>query len=126
MAKPKRTFADLKAGYARYNPAEEGYGDPESWKGAFQERMGIAEAQEVLGTKGPRAVLGVSTTATWTDIAKAYRKKLFEVHPDRIATSGLTLEEATRRLKEVNAAYALLAKEFGKLGEDGESVLIHR
>lgn len=110
----KKTFADIAAARKRYDPSVDGYGNPDSWKAAFQERMGIEEAQRVVGTRGPRKILGVAMDATWAEIVKAYRTKMLECHPDRIATSGLTPEEAHKRTKDLNAAYAVLAKEFGK------------
>ena len=84
----RKTFADIAAARKHYNPDQEGYGNPEEWTAAFRERMGIEEAQEVLGTKGPRAVLGVLATATWGEIVKAFRRKVMETHPDRIAASA--------------------------------------
>lgn len=110
----RKTFADIAAARRRYDPTVDGYGNPDQWKAAFHERMGIEEAQRVVGTRGPRQILGVSATATWDDIVKAYRKRMLEVHPDRIASTGLSPAEALRLTKDVNAAFAVLAKEFGK------------
>jgi hypothetical protein len=112
--KAKRSFQDLFAKYETYNPEVEGFGNPEQWKAAFQDRMNLGEARETLRGKGPRGILGVSATATWEEIAKAFKKRIIEVHPDRCKVTGLTVEEATRLSKEVVAAYSILADEFGK------------
>lgn len=114
MAKPKRSFADIKASYKTYDPKVEGFGNPDDWREAFKERMGLEEAQRVVGSKKPRDILNLGVACTWEEVVKAYRKKMLEVHPDRRVNSGLTEEEATKKTKEVNAAFAVLAKEFGK------------
>lgn len=114
MAKPKRTFADIKASYKTYNPSVEGFGTPDDWRGAFKARMGLEEAQRVVGSKRARDILGLGIACLWAEVVKAYRKRIIEVHPDRIAISGISLDEATRLTKEVNAAFAILAAEFGK------------
>jgi DnaJ-domain-containing protein 1 len=99
-----------------YDPDTEGFGHPDQWKAAFNERMGFEEAQRVVRaqSRSPRQILGVGLAATWAEIGKAYRKKVVECHPDRIATTGMTAEEAHEALKRVNAAYSVLAREFGK------------
>ena len=112
--KPKRSFADLLSSYKTYDPELEGYGDPKQWREAFRARMGLEEAQEFLGAKSPREILGVLLTATWAEISRAFKKKIIEVHPDRCAVTGLSQEEAHRLSKEVVAAYSILAEEFGK------------
>jgi len=112
--KPKRGFKELFASYKTYDPETEGFGSKEEWKSAFQERMGLKEARETLRDRSPRAILGVSASATWAEITKAFRKRVLEVHPDRCKTTGLSQEEAHLRSKEVVAAYSILAEEFGK------------
>ena len=99
-----------------YNPALEGFGSPDEWSDAFQERMGFREAQEVLSGQGqtPRGILSVSASAQWPEIKTAYRAKILANHPDRIKLSGLTLEAAVAACKAINAAYAVLAREFGQ------------
>lgn len=109
----RKTFAQMAAERPKYD-ASEGFGDPEQWKDAFRERMGLEEAQRVVGGKGARAVFGLPVVCTWAEVQKAYRKRMIEVHPDRIAFSGLSLAEATQKTREANAAFAILAAEFGK------------
>jgi DnaJ-domain-containing protein 1 len=114
MAKPRKTFAEMAAERPKYDPNVEGYGDPDEWRGAFKQRMGLEEAQKVVGSRSARLILGLGIACSWEDVVKAYRRKMLEVHPDRRATSGLSEFEATQKTKEVNAAFSLLAKEFGK------------
>lgn len=116
VAKPKRSFADIDAARKRYNPEVEGYGSPQQWTGAFYERMGVKEAESILygSAATPRSILGVGVEATWREIATAYRQKAMQTHPDRIAVTGMALDEATEAFKVVSAAYALLCREFGK------------
>lgn len=110
--KPKKTFADIAASRRRYNPEVEGYGSPTQWQEAFRVRMDLEEARQVVGDRTPRGILGVGPTATLAEIKQAFRKLIVAFHPDRIATSGLSIAEATRRTREVNAAYAVLVAEF--------------
>ena len=100
----------------RYDPVAEGYGSPHEWTSAFYERMGFEEASRVVSgqNKSPRRILGVGAQATWPDIVKAYRTLMVANHPDRIATTGLSHEAAMEACKTINAAYAVLAREFGK------------
>jgi DnaJ-domain-containing protein 1 len=111
-----RSFADIDARRPRYNPAVEGYGNPHEWTGAFYHRMGFDEAVKVLHGKksSPRQILGVTLQASWSEITSSYRKLAMQVHPDRIAITGMSLEAATEAFKEIGAAYAVLAREFGK------------
>jgi len=111
----------------RYNPDVEGYGDASQWTGAFYERMGVKEAEQVLYGKNlsPREILGLKevryrhkTAAEreieWRGIVKAYRAKALANHPDRAAMNGMSTDAATEAFKIISAAYAKLCEEFGK------------
>jgi len=113
--KKKRTFADIDAARKRYNPEAEGYGSTGEWRDAFRERMGFDEAQQVINGQGktPRQILGVDLAATWNEIKSAYRKLVLEFHPDRVKEEVAKIK-AEETLKRINAAYAVLAHEFGK------------
>lgn len=52
----------------------------------------------------PYSVLGVSSSATDAEVKAAYRKLVKKYHPDRYTDSRLK-EEASEKLKEINAAY---------------------
>lgn len=52
-------------------------------------------------------VLGLHDAATIFDVQKAYRAKMAEYHPDRVAHLGIKLREvAEAECKRINAAYA--------------------
>ena len=53
------------------------------------------------------AVLGVSRQASAEEIKKAYRKLAFQYHPDRNPDNPV----AEEKLKNINAAYAVLGDE---------------
>ena len=116
MTKPRKSFKDIIAGYKRYDPAVDGFGSPEDWNSAFFERMGFEEAQRVVSqqNKSPRQILGLGQHATWPDIVKAYRSKITASHPDRIASTGMKYEDAVKASKQINAAFSMLAVEFGR------------
>jgi|SRR5271166_6130289 len=113
--KPKKTFADIDAGRKRYSPEAEGYGDASEWRDAFRERMGFEEAERVIHGQNqtPRQILGVGKNTTWPEIKSAYRKLVLEFHPDRVVGEVAKIK-AEETLKKINAAFAVLAHEFGK------------
>ena len=54
----------------------------------------------------PFSVLGVKPDANSDELQQAYRQKMHEYHPDRVATLGEELQElANRKSKEINSAY---------------------
>ncbi len=56
-------------------------------------------------------LLGLGATASADEIKKAYRRKVKELHPDRLQAQGLPeamLKQATERMAEINAAYERL------------------
>ncbi|QIL21375.1 J domain-containing protein [Thermomonas sp. HDW16] len=51
-------------------------------------------------------VLGVSEWASDEDVAAAYREKIGQYHPDKVATMGPEIRElAERKARQVNEAY---------------------
>lgn len=102
MSEKKKDFMGVYK--KRYNPAKEGYGNPDQWKAAFDARMGLDEAKETLGDKDPYAILGLKSIVTWDEIKSAYRKLAMKYHPDRNPGD----KDAATKFKEVQAAYELL------------------
>lgn len=101
--KPKKPFL---SGYKKYNPAEEGFGNPDQWRGAFFDRLGFEKAVEVLGSDDPLVVFGLQRDASWADVLVAYRRLAREHHPDLGGT-----KEA---MQKVNAAFEVLERRYGK------------
>jgi hypothetical protein len=108
MAK-KKGFLD---GYKTYNPKTEGYGNEREWRQTFAARMGFDEAQEILRgvkDKTPLGILGLSGKPAWNEIRSAYRKMARQFHPDVYKEA-----DATQRMQEINAAYVVLERQYGK------------
>ncbi|MBK6427768.1 MAG: DnaJ domain-containing protein [Blastocatellia bacterium] len=60
-------------------------------------------------TLEPHEVLGVTATASRSDIANAYRELAQLYHPDKVATLAPEFQDlADQRMKEINAAYRVL------------------
>jgi DnaJ-domain-containing protein 1 len=99
----KKGFLD---GYKTYN-SQDGFGNPSDWRRRFRERMGYKEARDYLSQRAmtPFDVLKVPESSTWEEIKSAFRKLIFEHHPDR----GGSKEKA----QEIIAAYSILEKEYG-------------
>lgn len=63
------------------------------------------------------AALGLSVTASWSEVQAAYRDACLKFHPDRASAQGVPthfLELATRRFKEVTEAYQKLKDQMNR------------
>jgi hypothetical protein len=61
----------------------------------------------------PFTVLGVSRNATFEEIKRAYRTKMREYHPDKVASLGAELREvAERKAKQINEAFETLSQQY--------------
>ena len=70
-----------------------------------------SQRQEAPSRAQDLALLGLPPNASDDDIRKAYRKKVKELHPDRLQAQGLPeamLKQASERMAAINAAYARL------------------
>ena len=103
---PKRGFLD---GYRTYDDSA-GRGSPDEWRGAFGRRMGLDEAEGILGSDSPWAVLGISPGASLEQVKKAWRRAAHKWHPDRNGGS----EDAAKRFIRANAAYVKLSTPSGR------------
>ncbi len=103
-AKKKRGFMDV---YTTTYDTSKGFGHPSQWKDDFRERMGIDEANEVLGGDDPRSILGVGINATATQIKSAWRRLMVKWHPDQHPGNE---ETATKKFKKILAAYTKLTE----------------
>ncbi len=60
----------------------------------------------------PFTVLGVARNATFDEIKSAYRTKMREYHPDKVASLGAELRElAERKAKQINEAFEALSRQ---------------
>lgn len=96
-AKAKRPFGPV---YPQYEGER---GSPEQWRAAFADRMGIAEATDILHDRSARGILGLAADCDWPAVKKAYRKLAMQHHPDHGGTA-----EAFR---DITAAYVILEDE---------------
>ena len=68
-------------------------------------------ASSGTGESNPYTVLGVSEQASQNDIEQAYRRRMSEYHPDKVASSAPELKAlAEQRASEINAAYEEIQK----------------
>ena len=72
---------------------------------------GVSSAPPSGATPAPQAsawyeVLGVSRNATHAEVAAAYRQRISEYHPDKVARMGDEIRAvAERKSKQINGAY---------------------
>jgi DnaJ-domain-containing protein 1 len=72
-------------------------------------RMARESAEIPPTPNDPYAELGVRRNATEEEIRLAYRKRLAEYHPDKVASLGKDLQDlARRKTQNLIAAYQLL------------------
>ncbi len=76
----------------------------------------IKRNYNVKGSSKAYAVLGLTESATETEIKKAYRRLILEFHPDTVAAKGMAdefKEYATKKFREIQEAYESICAERG-------------
>lgn len=93
-------------GYKTYDTSG-GFGHAQKWRSAFYDRLNKQEATKILSESGvtPYTLLEIDPEATQAEIKKAFRKKIWQWHPDK---NPHRLAEAEAMSKKLNAAYSLL------------------
>jgi DnaJ like chaperone protein len=80
----------------------------------FEQFYKQQQNNKVNNLENAYSVLGVNSSDDMTTIKKAYRKLVKQNHPDIITGQGASqsiIEEATRKLQEINEAYELIKQE---------------
>ncbi len=72
-----------------------------------------------MAKRDPKDVLGVEAGATPTQIKAAWRRLARTNHPDLTGDDPAASRAATRRMAEINDAYAALTRTTGRHGADG-------
>jgi len=72
-----------------------------------------------MAKRDPHVVLGVDARSTPTQIKAAWRRLARTNHPDLTGDDPAASRLATRRMAEINDAYAALTRETGRAGTDG-------
>lgn len=98
------TKKDFMGVYKKRYDTSKGHGSPSEWVSAFNTRMGIDKAKEVIGKDDPYTILGLSRTANFDEIKSAYWKMAKNYHPDR--NPGDT--DAVKMFLKIQAAYEIL------------------
>ena len=63
----------------------------------------------------PYATLGVSVSSSDAEIEQAYRRKISEYHPDRVANAADEIRNlAEQRARDINAAYETIQQQRRK------------
>ncbi|MBC7657674.1 MAG: DnaJ domain-containing protein [Frankiaceae bacterium] len=63
----------------------------------------------------PYAILGVSASASDDEVEQAYRRRMSEYHPDRVANSAKEIRDlAELRAREVNGAHETIKRQRGR------------
>jgi hypothetical protein len=71
-----------------------------------------AEDPAATPTPDPYAVLGISPEASNDEAEQAWRRRMQEYHPDRVANAAAELRElAERRAREANAAWETIRRQ---------------
>lgn len=73
----------------------------------------------VVVKRDPRVVLGVAPGADPTEIKAAWRRLARQNHPDLTGDDPAASQAATRRMAEINDAYAVLTRDPGEGRPDG-------
>jgi hypothetical protein len=85
--------------------------------GFFNKKSNPADSENVppsnrpVGMASPYAILGVAETASMEEIEQAYRRKISDYHPDKVANAAGEIKDlAEQRAREINTAFEEIQK----------------
>lgn len=74
--------------------------------GFFSQKSPPTDQTSDAGSADPYAVLGISEWASQDEVEAAYRRKISDYHPDKVANAADEIKAlAEVRAREINAAY---------------------
>ena len=92
--------------------------DDEELNKAIDDAINDKESKKVqensggMGRESALEILGLSSYASLEEIKAAYKRKIKEYHPDKVAAMGDKIKIlAEKRTQEINAAFVLLKNE---------------
>jgi DnaJ-domain-containing protein 1 len=106
---------------------ERGRADKDSGRSSSKEGEGEGRSWEILErdatVAAARRALGVTKGTSTQEISAAYRKLARTHHPDKVANLEPEVREySEQRMKEINAAYAELRRQWNDPAAEGERV----
>ena len=104
--KKKRGILD---GYKTYDTSN-GFGSPDQWKSAFEERMNLVTLTDSDVTKLKSVVDSLYDCKNEEALKKEYRRLMFLYHPDKVGES----EDNTKKAQLINDTYFKLKEKVKK------------
>jgi DnaJ homolog subfamily C member 3 len=105
LAQTHLDASNYDAAIATLNKANEAHPNTQSVQSLLQKAHVLLKRSK---QKDYYKVLGISTTASETEIKKAYRKLTKQYHPDKAPAQGISPEEAAKKMGAINEAYEVL------------------
>lgn len=75
-------FAKLFDRYKTYDDSE-GRGSVEEWRSAFNTKMNLDEARDLVRDNDPLVIMGLDKMPSLAILKNVYRKLMMQHHPDR-------------------------------------------
>jgi DnaJ domain len=83
--------------------------------GVFGSKPTDARPPSAPAEPDPYAALGITSSASDEEVDQAYRRRMSEYHPDRVANSAKEIRDlAELRAREANGAYESIKRKRGR------------
>lgn len=108
---------DRRRDYQRYGGNYSDYNQKNSEKSRQNYDNSYQNRRNYEQQKSPYEILGVSQNAEFSEIKAKYRELVKKYHPDLLMGKGasqIEIQEATKKLQEINEAYEILKEKFGE------------